>query len=888
MNNARPLLYNPDQKHKEQLIDEFVIRQKEFMTVMNGLLESKLQTSPQHYLIVGQRGMGKTTLLLRLKYAIEDNQDLNNWLIPIKFSEEQYQIATLDSLWEEIAEHLEIAEPIFEGLLAEMEKHEDKKDYERIACDLLIKAIKKQKKRVLVMIDNLGDLFKKLGDIGNHRMREVLLGHTGLQLIGASSEMLEHTFSYDKPFFEFFQQIILQPVNKENSIKLLENLGKQYGQEVEVNKLILQNPGKIEVLRRLTGGVPRTIALLFGVFIDHQNGSTFEDLLFLLDQVNSFYKHRMDDLKPQQQRIIDALAKSWDPISSKQVLKRSKLGRDGIASNQVAAQLSVLVDNQVVEAINGQGKNKTYRIRERFFNIWYLMRYGKKQHKEEVLWLVRFLESWCNIDEMAEQADGQIKAMRQGNYSPQAAYLKTMALYHAKGIETGRKLELLEQTESYLQQNQHKAHAETIGNTKKIELENCITELLKKYDTNKELTHDDISSLPQNSLIYIVNSICERLLDADRTLIGVTDLLQAGVELDDPNCINLMGIALCDIDFDEAAKYYLQAIDKGNIPSIFNLALLYDNVNDIKSAKKYYLMAIEKGDVDAMYNTAFLYENEKDVKSAEKYYLMAINRGHTFAMFNLALHYESLKDMKLAEKYYLMAVDKGDAEAMNSLANLYKKLKNINSAEKYYLMAIDNGHTGAMFNLGLFYKKEKNDVDFAEKYYLMAADHNDKKALNNLALLYAYTKYNKKPEMAEKYFLLSHNLGNLKASVNLVRFYSVNKKTEAMLSLTDDLYSRIAILENPDWTLKIFNLVLSKKQYHFMLQQFQKPDSQLMKYARPLYYVLAWFMKDEMPGEYEKVGPEIKETVDEIIQQIVSKQKENESLVMAAEEEVLN
>ena len=83
-----------------------------------------------------------------------------------------------------------------------------------------------------------------------------------------------------------------------------------------------------------------------------------------------------------------------------------------------------------------------YRIRERFFNIWYLMRYGKKQHREEVLWLVRFLESWCNQKELELQASEQIEAMKGEGYSTYAAYFKTLALYHARGISSKKKLHL--------------------------------------------------------------------------------------------------------------------------------------------------------------------------------------------------------------------------------------------------------------------------------------------------------------------------------------------------------------------------------------------------------------------------------------------------------------
>src|SRR5688500_13470010 len=101
------LLYNPDRKNKHQLIDEFVIRTEELSEIMEDIESSTMEVPEQHYLFVGQRGSGKTTLLHRIKYAIEDSTFVNKWLIPIIFSEEQYNLSELSNLWENIAQELE-------------------------------------------------------------------------------------------------------------------------------------------------------------------------------------------------------------------------------------------------------------------------------------------------------------------------------------------------------------------------------------------------------------------------------------------------------------------------------------------------------------------------------------------------------------------------------------------------------------------------------------------------------------------------------------------------------------------------------------------------------------------------------------------------------------
>ena len=83
-------LYNPHEQSKAELIQRFVVRQKLFRQLFQDIRSSDMAYPEPHYLIEGQRGMGKTTLLLRLSYEIENDRELNPWLIPVVLKEEAY------------------------------------------------------------------------------------------------------------------------------------------------------------------------------------------------------------------------------------------------------------------------------------------------------------------------------------------------------------------------------------------------------------------------------------------------------------------------------------------------------------------------------------------------------------------------------------------------------------------------------------------------------------------------------------------------------------------------------------------------------------------------------------------------------------------------------
>src|SRR5580693_2198237 len=70
--NSAPLsvtIYNPALLKKEDLIRGFVARQPMLDRLLDDLRREAPGSTPQHQLIIGQRGLGKTTLLRRVAFA---------------------------------------------------------------------------------------------------------------------------------------------------------------------------------------------------------------------------------------------------------------------------------------------------------------------------------------------------------------------------------------------------------------------------------------------------------------------------------------------------------------------------------------------------------------------------------------------------------------------------------------------------------------------------------------------------------------------------------------------------------------------------------------------------------------------------------------------------
>ena len=411
------IVYNPDLLTKAQLIASFVIRVKKFEKLFADIKTATMEMPEQHLMIVGLRGMGKTTLLRRLAYEVENDPALHQWLMPIVFNEEEYSVTQLFKLWEAIAEYVEKYDPAFAGLYDRMdaEYHRLKSDqhrYELRAFELLVEALHQQGKKLLLFIDNFGDMFKRFKKPEKQRLREVLMTCPDLRIIAASSVVIEAFFKHDDPLFEFFKTERLDGLDSEETKTLLLKLGENLPGN-PVPAIIERHPERIEALRRLTGGIPRSIVLFFEIFVNDKDGTAFTDLESVLDRVTSLYKHRMDDLPTQQQEIMHALALNYDGMSSREIAERTRL-----ASKLVSAQLKQLQKDNLIAIANPGSKNQIYYVYDRFFNIWFLMRMARKGDKNRILWLVRFLECWCTPDQLSKRSETHRKALLQQEYDP--------------------------------------------------------------------------------------------------------------------------------------------------------------------------------------------------------------------------------------------------------------------------------------------------------------------------------------------------------------------------------------------------------------------------------------------------------------------------------------
>lgn len=371
MNEAPFAIHNPAMLPADVLLGEFTARHALLETLLSIVRDNTPSKPPQHVVLIGARGMGKTTTLWAVAHSIVRDPELARQWQPVVFDEESRRVGDLADFWLEAIRQWELATHSTAGQ-AEYLLAQEGGGLEDRARAVLLAAIDRSGRRAVLFIDNLNEVFASIHDPeALHRLRAFLMEDDRIMILGAATQHFNAITGLDGPFFDFFRLFELVPLTLEEMRESLLALAKRRG-DAGVIETIEQRPGTIRSLHILTGGNPRLIKTFYRLLAEGLRGDVRQDLERLVDEFTPYFKAILDALPVQQQRIVDAVALAWEPVEVATLARATRL-----PSNQVSAQLRSLVRAGMVAEAAGSPKRKTYLLADRFSNIHYLMRHGR-------------------------------------------------------------------------------------------------------------------------------------------------------------------------------------------------------------------------------------------------------------------------------------------------------------------------------------------------------------------------------------------------------------------------------------------------------------------------------------------------------------------------------
>jgi len=480
-------VYNPAILGDDEFLEGFVARRELTERLMNRLREITPKNIARHLLLIGQRGMGKTSMLRRLALGVAHDPALAAVLIPLTFREEQYNVHNLHVFWcnclDALGDYLENSgrrgpAAQLDGEIGKLAAKGSDPDG-TAACALFKEWCKKEDKRPLLLVDNIDLIFSGLKEQHQWGLRRILQERGGVAVVGASAGFLEATARTEAPFYDFFQVHQLEKLGQQELFFCLRQLaGKRGDAGVRVTRVLDSDPARIHTLYDLTGGNPRTLVLLYLLLELNSEGDVMDDLERLLDQVTALYKARVEDLAPQTRVVVDAVALAWNPVTVAQIAADT-----GLEATSISSQFDRLVKMGLLEKVSLSTPAPTgYQLGERFFNIWYLMRNASRRMRNRLRWLTEFLRRLYTPQQLTSLADDFIKKSRvhsrcSGVYGlalADALEDKTLSYamnYHVTRLFHEQAAALREQLENFVDRGDLDQTALTMSEMKKRVLE---------------------------------------------------------------------------------------------------------------------------------------------------------------------------------------------------------------------------------------------------------------------------------------------------------------------------------------------------------------------------------------------------------------------------------
>ncbi|MDQ1166411.1 tetratricopeptide repeat protein [Flavobacterium sp. SORGH_AS_0622] len=899
---------NTGNKSKLAIIEGFVVRTAELNEITDYLQESVDNNNFRNIIIIGQRGAGKTTLMHRLNYFLLEDDNLSEKYLPILFTEEQYNLSDLTNLWEAIAVFIE-DNFYTEDLTYKMEQIiEEEDDYEQKSFTFLHNFLVSVNKTVILFIENINYFLKKLSQEEKERLKSIVTSSGSIKIIGSSTSFSDGSIDFTDSFYDFLQIVPLNGLSQEECIKLLIKIGQQYGEEEQIKNVINNYPGRVEALRRLTGGIPRTISYLFQIFLDNENGKAIKDLYLLIDTLTLLYKSELDQLSAQQQKVIDVIARRWDAISVKEIAKKTRL-----ESKNISSILSYLEKNQLIEKVPTSTKNHLYRIKERFMNIWYLMRFGRKHDKDNVVWLVRFFDAWCDESELTNRLKKYIRNVKDGKYDPTAAIDMGNTFLSCENLPDYLKEELINTTNSILPNRLLKGTRTTseqaLTEIKKLINEGHFTKAVEKL---LEVDEKDIDYYTVATSAYLNVGDTKNALESAKTALDIDNSdplanLIVGIiydmYLDDqdsaikyykkclslpqehPYAANLLGnIYSKRKDFETAIEYHNKAISKNFKQPLLSLGKIYIELEDFEKAEDYFKEAIKAKVEGAYTELSKLLVKTKRNKEALAALKNAVNASEEKSHIILGLFYLMGKkpNFKQAEVQFLQAIEKGEVEGYEQLGKLYSKTKEIEKAEATYIQGVKQNSSESAHRLAHLYNK-KRDFEKADEMFQKSIDLGDSSVLGCwIEGIYDYKRFNKKKNALDLVRKHIERFGQtLRFNLLYAKMLLWNDKTESSIQIIKDEVPKVISTyndENEDMRyshtiftqlVDFFLLLIAKKEYQTALELFDDSNSlDLKTVLKPVYYLLMGELKSEFPLEYLKAGKELTETINDLKKEV--------------------
>ncbi|MEG5034184.1 tetratricopeptide repeat protein [Microcoleus sp. AT3-D2] len=391
--------FTPSLMKHEDLEEMLVQRHDLANELVESIRLSILKSIEQHHLLIGMRGIGKTHLVSLMYHRVSKMEDLREKVLIAWLREEEWGVTSFLDLLLRILRSLQREYPaqynakLFDRV--ESLYGESPDSAQQTAAELLKDFA--GDRTLLLLVENLDDLFEGLGDSGQQQFREYLATYHFCTIFATSQHLFKGIEHKKAPFYDFFNRHYLEKLNLDQVVGLLKNIAKlEDNKELE---LFIETPkgrSRIEAIHHLAGGNHR-VYMIFAEFLTRDSlDRLVKPFLQTLDELTPYYQARMAWLSPQQRKIVEFLCDRRGAVMVKEIAQRCFM------THQTASSQLKQLSGMGYVTSESIGRESYYELQE------VLMRFCmdvKKHRGEPISLIVDFLRLWYTKEELKQRLE---------------------------------------------------------------------------------------------------------------------------------------------------------------------------------------------------------------------------------------------------------------------------------------------------------------------------------------------------------------------------------------------------------------------------------------------------------------------------------------------------
>lgn len=383
--------FTPSLSPPEILEQIFVQRHEMARRLMELIRESAETENKHHTLLIGPRGIGKTHMVSLLHHRLRGAEDLKDRLAIAWLKEEEWGI---DSFFDLLLRILRALDEEYPGtdLSAKIAGfYEMPRDELEPTAALALKDFLGGR-TLLIIVENLDDLFAGLGDEGQKRLRSYLQENSFCTILATAQSLFGAVSLQTSPFYGFFRPWQLEGLTLDEAVELHKNIA-QLRDDPELEAFVGTPTGRarLRAVGHLAGGNHR-VHIILSEFLNRQSlDELVGPFMEMLDDLTPYYQARMQQLTPSQRKVVEFLCENRGAASQPEIVARC------FSSDEtVRDALRILIEKGYV--------TETVIEKDRFFEIHEpLMRLClevKRQRSEPIRLFIDFLRLWYSQEEL--------------------------------------------------------------------------------------------------------------------------------------------------------------------------------------------------------------------------------------------------------------------------------------------------------------------------------------------------------------------------------------------------------------------------------------------------------------------------------------------------------